>query len=300
MHALIPYVPQWSFTLPFELPIVGSLTIHLFGILVAAGFLAGGKVAMNRARDLGLDPEAINRLIGWLVVGTFVGGHVGYLVMYKPERLDINDPMGTFYALINVFDGLSSFGGFFACVPLAVYFFWKNKLPIWPYMDSLAIGLALGWGLGRTGCFVAHDHVASPTNFWLAVDFGVGNAKCPSGSCHDMGLYEALFSYGTFMLFLWLDRKPRVPGFYPLLLGLLYAPTRFMLDFARPETSDPRWGILNLTGAQYGALVVFAIAAIAMTQRLKSGDTPWWRDRDSWVDPEEKEKDVIPEKEDAL
>jgi len=285
MHALIPYYPEWSLTLPFNLPFVGAPTIYLFGILVAAGFLAGGRVAMDRARDIGLDPEAINRLIGWLVIGTMVGGHLGYLVMYRPDLLLSGDPVATLKAVLNIFDGLSSFGGFIACLPLTIYFFRSNKLPLWPYFDCLAIGLALGWGLGRTGCFSAHDHVAGPSNFWLAVNFGVGNEKCPSGSCHDMGLYEALFSYSTFALFLWLDRKPRVPGFYPLLLGMLYAPTRFIFDFARPESSDPRWGALQLTGAQYGAIVFFVMSAIAMSYRLRSGDAPWWRDRPSWEPP---------------
>ena len=70
----------------FEVPVIqiGPVPLHGFGLLVAMGFLVGGQVAMTRAKKVGLDPDMINRLIGWLVVGTFVGGHVGYGLMYAP------------------------------------------------------------------------------------------------------------------------------------------------------------------------------------------------------------------------
>ena len=134
MEPLIPF---------FEPPVIqfslGDRTfpLHGFGILVALGFVFGGKVAMGRARRLGLDPEVINRLISWLVVGTLVGGHVGYGLMYKLDEY-LADPMQWLY----VWQGLSSFGGFVVCVPLAVWYFWKEKVPVWPYLDCLAHGFA--------------------------------------------------------------------------------------------------------------------------------------------------------------
>jgi phosphatidylglycerol:prolipoprotein diacylglycerol transferase len=261
---LIPY---------FDQPVLhlGPIPLYGFGVMVALGFFLGGKVAMARAARLGLDPEAINRLIGWLVVGTFVGGHLGYLLMYAPQ--DLTDPA----RLFNVFDGLSSFGGFFACVPIAFWFFWKNRLPVWPYLDSVAIGLGLGWGLGRMGCFLAHDHPGPPTDFYLGV-YGICPNEGRSVACHDLGLYEALWAFAVFALFLALDRKPRVPGFYPLLLGVLYAPVRFGLDSFRPESTDLRWWG-GLTGAQFGSALFLILAAYGLWRRAQSGDAPAWTDR---------------------
>ena len=276
MHPLIPY---------YQVPVihVGPLPIHGFGLLVALGFILGGNAAMRRAEQTGLDPEAINKLLGWLVLGTFVGGHVGYGLMYEP-RAYFEEPI----KFLQFWQGLSSFGGFVVCVPLSFWFFRRHKLPIWPYMDSLAIGLALGWFFGRMGCTVAHDHPGSPSNFWLAkycrpvvdgtlelpswmVDDhhgdlrwgpcrGVGEAvtsisqQVPADfggvvAAHDMGFYEALWSIAVFGLFLLLDRVPRRPGFYVTLLGVLYAPTRFAMDFLRPESTDVRY--FSLTPAQW-------------------------------------------------
>lgn len=154
MLAIIPYFPRIIFHIPLPsgLP-MEQLDIHGFGILVALGFLLGGWLSMWRARRHGQDADAINRLIGWLVVGTFVGGHVGYGLMYQPVQY-LNDPIKFLY----VWEGLSSIGGFIVCVPLTVYFFLRYKLPLWANLDHMAFGFALGWFFGRMGCTVAHDH----------------------------------------------------------------------------------------------------------------------------------------------
>jgi phosphatidylglycerol:prolipoprotein diacylglycerol transferase len=299
VHPLVPY---------YQVPVihVGPLPIHGFGLLVALGFILGGNAAMRRAERVGLDPEAINKLLGWLVLGTFIGGHVGYGLMYEPKAY-FAEPI----KFLQFWQGLSSFGGFVVCVPLSFYFFKSHKLSIWPYMDSLAIGLALGWFFGRMGCTVAHDHPGTASNFWLAkycrpvegatlelpafmvepnaVDLRWGpcrsfgdavasiSQQVPADfggvvSAHDMGFYEALWSIAVFGLFLLLDRVPRRPGFYVTLLGVLYAPVRFGMDFLRPESTDVRY--LSLTPAQWWSIVFMGFALWGLVTRLRSSDRP--------------------------
>ncbi|HMV67237.1 MAG TPA: prolipoprotein diacylglyceryl transferase [Myxococcota bacterium] len=299
MEPLIPY---------FQVPVIhiGPLPIHGFGMLVALGFILGGNVAQWRAERAGLDREAINKLLGYLVIGTFVGGHVGYGLMYEPREY-LSNPI----KFLQFWQGLSSFGGFVVCVPLSFWFFRHHKLPVWPYMDSLAIGLSLGWFFGRMGCTVAHDHPGTPSNFFLAkycrpvvghtlelpswmVDDhmadlrwgpcrAVGDAvtsvsqQVPADfggvvAAHDMGFYEALWSISVLGLFLLMDRVARRPGVYVTLLGVLYAPVRFGMDFLRPESSDVRY--LSLTPAQWWAIVFFVAAIYGLVTRLRSSDRP--------------------------
>lgn len=316
MQPLIPF---------FEVPVLqlGPLPIHGFGMLVALGFLIGGNVAIRRANETGLDGEKINTLLGWLVIGTFVGGHVGYGLMY-----DFENYMRHPEKFLEVWHGLSSMGGFLVCVPLSFWFFRRHKLPVWPYMDSLAIGLSMGWFLGRMGCTVAHDHPGTPSNFFLAKycrpveghtfalpDFMTADtadlrwgpcrydgdrvtdiAQTVSGevleggvmavsqaaepivvAAHDMGFYEALWSLGVYVLFLFLDRTPRKPGFYVTLLGVLYGPVRFAMDFLRPETTDGRWFLgtaLEMTPAQFWAIAFFAVALWGFWLRLRADARP--------------------------
>jgi phosphatidylglycerol:prolipoprotein diacylglycerol transferase len=258
--ALIPWFEVPIFHIP-----LGSgrtLPIHGFGILVAIGFVVGGRVAMDRARATGLDPQMINRVITWLVVGTFVGGHVGYGLMYRPEEY-FAEPV----KFLQVWQGLSSYGGFAVCVPLAIWFFRKERLAVLPYLDALAWGMTVGWFFGRMGCFVAHDHPGTPTDFFLGV---VGT--CPGAgrdiACHDMGLYEAFWSIGMYGLFAAVDRVRRWPaGFYTALIGLAYGPVRFAMDTLRPEQNDPRYA--GFTPGQWWSIAL-ALFCAPMLFRLLS------------------------------
>ncbi len=280
----------------FDVPVIhlGPVPLHGFGLLVATGFLVGGQVAMARARKVGLDPDVINRLIGWLVLGTFVGGHVGYGLMYAPAEY-FADPV----KFLKVWEGLSSFGGFVACVPISIWFFKKNNLPVLPYLDCIAYGLTVGWFFGRMGCTVAHDHPGTDGgSFPLAIycrpveghtlnlpEFMLGDhgRGAPWGPCaddpkvntaHDMGFYEALWSIGMFGVFWVLDRVPRRPGLYPLLLGTAYGPVRFMMDFLRPEVTDDRY--LGFTPGQYWSVIFFFVCSYFLVKMLKQPNDSYW------------------------
>jgi len=261
MQPIIPYFER----IVFE---IGGLELHGFGILVASGFLLGSALSQRRARRDGLDPEMINRLLGWLVAGVFIGGHLGHALFYEPKEYFANP-----IEFLKVWQGLSSFGGFLACAILSWYFFRKNKVPFWPYADLVAYGLMLGWFMGRMGCTAAHDHPGRITEFWLGVPGMCPGASSPAIACHDLGFYEAIFSLSVAFLFIWLDRKPRHLGFYVGWMITLYAPARFIMDFARgdpavdgPQYADHRY--FGLTPAQYGCFVFLALGAwILITKR---------------------------------
>ena len=200
--------------------------------------------------------------------------------------------------MLYFWEGLSSFGGFVVCVPLAVWFFMKEKLPVWRYLDCLAFGMSLGWFLGRMGCFVAHDHPGSPANNWFLgvwcrpeeghmIDLpawlvaGDGEPNRPWSLCvtdesvnavHDTGLYEALWSLSMFGVFNLMDLRAWKPGTFTLALGLAYGPTRFFLDSLRPESSDPTY--LGFTPGQYWAAIFTLVCLGALVWRLQSDDAP--------------------------
>ncbi len=298
MKPLIPDFPVLKFQF------TDDFAIHGFGILVALGFIAGSRMAMNKAARDGLDPDVINRIVGWLVAGVFVGGHLGHLLFYYPEQL-VEDPL----VLFRVWEGLSSFGGFIGCTVLGIWFLRREgarikaenrkrkkageaRLPpmsILGYADSMLYGFSVGWGLGRTGCFVAHDHPGTVTNFFLGVygmcENPVNGARmhamgsqCDSlGSCltkaqyllanpvepgfgqacHDLGLYEAIWSFALIPLFMLLDKKPRFPGFFVAIWLMMYGPFRLVLDAFR--TADTRY--FGVTPAQIGCVVMVLAAA---------------------------------------
>lgn len=262
MHPLIPYFERPSIAIPIPGPWGDAIHIHGFGILVALGLWLGSRMTMRKCSRDGLDPEVINRFVTWVIVGILVGGHLGHALFYDLDYF-LKHPVEIFY----VFSGLSSMGGFIACTLAALIFFKIERKSFWQYGDTLVYGFTLGWALGRTGCFVAHDHIGMETSFWLAVQ-GVcpGHEGNSAYACHDVGLYEALYS-GLVMLpvFWFLDKKPRFPGFFVGLWCLMYGPIRFVLDAMRHPLTDARY--FSFTPAQYGALLLTLFGAAILWTR---------------------------------
>ena len=264
MHPLIPNFGP----IVIPIPIPGTeqaLKIHGFGILVATGMLVGTWVGQRKCIRDGLDPEIPNRLLGWVVAGVFIGGHLGHVLFYEPHYY-LQHPA----EVLKVWNGLSSFGGFIACAFLVYYFIKKFKLELWPWADITFYALAVGWAFGRMGCFSAHDHPGLETNFWLGV-YGI----CPSGdpftACHDLGFYESLFTWCMVGLFVYLDRKPRFPGMFIGLMLTAYGPVRFCLDMLRHPDRDVRY--FGFTPAQYGSVILFFIGIWILKRQW--GKTPY-------------------------
>ena len=247
----------WFETPSIPLPIDG-LAIHAFGVLVAIGFWVGTWLAGVKCRRDGLNPELPYQLVGWLIVSTFVGGHVFHALFYEPERLAED-----WTYIFRLYDGLSSTGGLITSVVVTIVFFKVVKrVPFFAYADCVAWGLMTGWIFGRLGCFVAHDHPGAETDFFLGVQ-----GMCPpqgplAATCHDMGLYEAIFAMFAAGAFHWFDRTRRHPGFFIAMICLFYGPYRFLSDFLRHQDLDERY--FGLTPAQYFAMGLVVLGAVVL------------------------------------
>jgi phosphatidylglycerol:prolipoprotein diacylglycerol transferase len=279
--------PIFNYWEPLQIPI-GPISVHGFGILVALGFVLGSKQACSKVAREGYDPEIINRLVGWIVLGVFLGGHLGHLLLYYPEDL-VGDGarFGRFFdaifsgraptvaadeipALLQVWHGLSSFGGFLVTTILCLWFLRREKQPWWPYADAIAYGMMMGWMMGRLGCFSAHDHPGTETTFFLGV-----KGMCPGAltlkerllsqqACHDLGLYEAMWSGAMFIWFWFKNKVPRHPGYYVGWMCLSYGPIRLIMDIYRHPAGDTRY--LGLTPAQYGSILVIILGVVIIVR----------------------------------
>lgn len=254
---------------PIPFPIIGKLTIHAFGILVATGILVGARLTKKRGRELGLVDEQVDSMITFVLVLGFIVAHLFDVVAYQMVGGHV-----TWKDILNPISGFSSFGGFAGA--LIGLFIWcrQHKQPIMPYADALAYGLATGWMFGRLGCFTAHDHPGRHTHFFLAVQY-------PDGPRHDLGLDEAIWAGLIALSFAVLRRKKRPLGTYVTILTLAYAPVRFGLDFLRETVPssmvpEPDARYAGLTPAQWGCIGVLAagIALLVWTRRHARAQPP--------------------------
>jgi phosphatidylglycerol:prolipoprotein diacylglycerol transferase len=243
---MIPFVNGHLFDLP--LGPLGKWPIEMFGVLVALGVLVGDRIVVAQGVKRGLDQRDVKFLNARIVIAGFVMAHWVSVIFYFPDRIRENPAV-----LLYFWSGISSFGGFLGALLAFLYYTRKEKIPPLVYADAVALGLAVGWIFGRTGCFTAHDHPGQHTSFFLAVQY-------PGGARHDLGFDELLFTIVmTAILFLY-ARKPRVPGRIIGLFAVMYAPVRFGLDFLRAtDVQLPDQRYLGLTPAQWACLATAAV-----------------------------------------
>lgn len=243
---------------------IGFLKIHIWGLFVSLGFIAGITFAYFELKRKKMEAGRVFDLAFWIILCAIIGGRLvniaEHLSSYVAAPLDI----------LKIWQGgMSVYGGFLGAILAAVVYLKKNKLDFWQYGDAVMFGLPLGYFIGRLGCFFLHEHPGTETKFFLGVLFPDGVAR------HDLGLYLSLTGLAIFLIFLIFRRSIWWPGFYVSMAMILYGAVRFFLDFLRTREvvlgmpPDPRY--FGLTLAQYLSIVLF-VAGIYLFYKLKRGD----------------------------
>jgi len=234
--------------------LVGPLVIQVWGLFVSIGIAAAIFLAYFLCKKYFFSGEILLDLSIWVLVGAFIMARIFHVVFYNPVYFSANPE-----EIIKIWHGgASSLGGFFGAVLSAWLFAKKRKFTfteLLPYFDISVLALWLGWGIGRIGCFLIHDHPGTLTDSLLGVQF-------PGGARFDLGLLESLLAFVLFIVCaLLFKRLIKIRwGLLTALSAAVYAFVRFWLDFLRipSEISGGDVRYLSLTPAQWGMLAVLA------------------------------------------
>ena len=290
---------------PEAIELFGPLSIQPFGVLLAASFILASVVSQRYARQRGLDPKAFVDIVFWMALGGIVFGHLGH-VFYEPRQYMAN-PLDIF----KVWSGLSSFGGYFGCTAVAVWFFRSRGISPRRGGDLVMIGFMLGIFIGRLGCFAAGCCWGKPSDVGWAVQFPsrsmarkqhfddglldglLRSAEHPSlvesMPVHPVQLYDALGGLLLFGCLVWLRRRKRYHGqvfvwwllFYPLMRGtmeLFRGDTergfvfRYISEPLNQLLGLPAGSVTFLSTSQFIGLGM-ALTALVVMYRLRRGLT---------------------------
>ena len=272
----------------YNLVLLGyDIPIDPWATLVCIGFVVGMEIARYRGIQLGLSVRDIVDGSIVIVLSGFLMAHVFTVLFYFPERM-LSPETGNFSfteafsaIFIRFYQGFSSTGGFVGAL-LGAFVFYKyvRKVDLWTHTDTICFGFPMGWFFGRMGCGVVHDHIGKETTFALAMDFDrgfgpwVGGDPFTQGIRHELGLYEMAYMIPVSLLFVYLGKYKRPPGFFLALFGVCYAPVRFLMDFLRNDDlgfQDARY--VGLTPAQYGMIAMFLAACWVLWRLERSNYT---------------------------
>jgi phosphatidylglycerol:prolipoprotein diacylglycerol transferase len=224
---------------------------YVFGFLLAFWYF---RDAQRRRRISGLSEEALENLLGAIVLGVLLGGRLGFVVQHPRELLA--DPLMVF----RVWEGGMAFFGGLAGVAIALWLVARRyKLSLLALSDVAVFPAALGLAVGRIANFVNAELVGRPTGG----DWGVIFPTVDNLPRHPSQLYESASHFLLFgILVLVARRSPawseEVHGRLTALFLALYGLFRFVTDFYRAD--DMFLGPFSY--GQWASLLVAVIGAV--------------------------------------
>jgi phosphatidylglycerol:prolipoprotein diacylglycerol transferase len=239
---------------------LGPVTLAWHGLTIAIGVLIGGFMAGIEARARGLDTEPLQVMGIILVVGAILGSKVYYLA----EHGLLTDPS----AWVDI-RGFTFYGGFIAAALGLGAYIWRQRLSI-GYLDAIALGLPLGYGIGRIGDIINGEHYGPATTFFLGVRNTHPDADVPSHviAYHNGGLYESMIGFATFAVAFALHRRLRSrPTAMIWLVMALLALGRFVEFFTRSDSATSALGLEVAQWTSIGLLLVAAAGAWTTARR---------------------------------
>jgi phosphatidylglycerol:prolipoprotein diacylglycerol transferase len=249
----------------------GSFEITTFGFMMFLGFLVGGLVIGRQFRRSGLGDDLASSVVLAAALGGIIGAKVYYAILYR--SLDALWSRG----------GLVWYGGFIGGFLAVTWLIRRARVSWLRAADGVAPALAIGYALGRIGCFLVGDDYGRPTESWVGVAFPKGLPPTTADSLRGFGvaidptipgdmllrvhptqLYEAGASLIFFGVLLAMASRVKVPGRVFGMFLLLAGVERFLVEILRAK--DDRF-LGPLTVAQVISVVLVLGGAWLLARR---------------------------------
>jgi phosphatidylglycerol:prolipoprotein diacylglycerol transferase len=256
-----------------ELLKLGPITVYSYGVLLAAAYLLGLRLAMSRAKARGLDPARTLDLGIAIIVSALIGAKLLLVIVefdhYKQNPAEI-------FSIVRA--GGVFYGGLIAAVSVAFWYMWRHKMPLWTTCDVFAPGIALGHAIGRLGCLAAGCCYGRETSLPWGITFtnpaAAANVGTPLGvPLHPTQIYESVTELLILGLLLATEKKGRPfegRTFWSYII--LYGISRFVIEFFR---GDPRGMVFaNLSTSQFISLILVPLAVGMLLYLSKRTEVP--------------------------
>lgn len=209
---------------------LGPLSVHWYGLMYLAAFLAGWLLGRQRAKQAWRNwtTDQVDDLVFYGALGVILGGRAGYVLFYNFGAF-LDNPLW----LLQIWSGGMSFHGGLLGVLLALWLFArKYKKAYWDVVDFVAPLVPTGLLAGRIGNFINAElpgRVADPDLWWAMV-----YPQIDLLARHPSQLYQA-FSEGVllFLIVWFFSIRPRPRYAVSGLFALGYGTFRFCTEFFR-------------------------------------------------------------------
>jgi phosphatidylglycerol---prolipoprotein diacylglyceryl transferase len=248
---MIPYLHLWSLNIP------------TFGLMLWFAAVAAAIVMERSYRRAGIDLDAVS-MVAVAVVAGIIGAKLWHVLDTPSEFREMG------WSVLWDTAGFAWFGGLTFGIGALLFQGWRAGINGLRVLDLGAPAAAIGYGIGRIGCFLSGDGCYGvPTSLPWGMSFPKGLEPIYQ-RVHPTPLYE--FGAGLLIgLWLWIrGAKPRPAGW---ILGeylVLTGAARFLVEFIR---RNPKilWGLSNAQLASAGS-VLAGIALMLWLARRPAAD----------------------------
>lgn len=232
----------------------GPFSVHLFGLMIGIGVLAGLLLFIREAKRRKMNDKLLMDGVIYSFFGGIIGARILYILIYNPSYYFAN-PMDIFFIHNG---GLSIHGGIAGGILVGFLFLKRHKLPIWETLDVVAPALILAQGISRIGCDVFGGPLSS------ALPWGIERG---GELLHPAQAYEFILNYLLFGYLLLRLKRPSYNGqvFLHYLIG--YLTIRGIVEFSRINPLV----VGQISVSHIMSLIGIIIAIFIIRLRKKSG-----------------------------
>ena len=248
---------------------VGGFEITTFGLMMFLAFIIGGWVLTRQYRRDGLSEDLASSMVMAGAIGGIVGAKIYYAILFRDWHL--------------LFDraGLVWYGGMIGGTIAVSWWLWRKRVDYFTAADATSPAVALGYALGRIGCFLVGDDYGRPTTSWIGIAFPKGSPPTTAESLRQFGvhvdpsippgqilrvhptqLYESAAAFLIFLILVAASRRPHPKGRIFGLLLLLMGIERFLVEIVRAK-DDRFLGPFTIAQLISAIVVIVGVALIA-------------------------------------
>jgi len=257
-----------------------NFEITTFGLMMFLAFIVSGWVLARQLRRYGVSDDVASSMVMAAAIGGIVGAKIYYAILFHDWHLLFERA------------GLVWYGGLIGGTAAVSWVIARNRVNFLTAADCAAPALAIGYCLGRIGCFLVGDDYGAPTNSWVGIAFPKGAPPTTAAALREFGvhvdasippdqvlrvhptqLYESVSALVMFLILTRFNRQPHVRGrafgLFLILLGI----ERFLVEIVRAK-DDRLLGPFTL--AQLFSVICVLIGAVllARAKRMPSARAP--------------------------
>lgn len=222
---------------------IGPLSIHLYGLMIALGVVAGVWLAGRRLEASGAGTrDQFTSIAMWAVGAGVLGARLYYIITDKSQ------PWKEPGKWIKIWEGgLGIPGGLIAGVAVGIWMAKRKGISVAAVLDAAAPAIPLSQAIGRIGNWWNQELFGKPTTLPWGLE--IDDAHLPPGYesgtlFHPTFLYEVLWNLALCGVLLLIDKRVRLrPGRLMAMYVAGYSMGRFWIEGLRidPANSGGGW-----------------------------------------------------------